>query len=55
MLVNITGTGALVNFVKTAATREPVVVGKPNTLSKDILEKTHGAFTAERTLMVGDR
>ena len=43
------------SFVTVAAGREPVIVGKPSTLAKDILEAAHGGFTADRTLMVGDR
>ena len=51
----ISGTGSLVNFVTTAAEKEPVVVGKPSTLSREILEATHGNFDPKRTMMVGDR
>jgi len=45
----------LVSFVSFAADKEPVVVGKPTTLSRDILQKTHGEFNPARTMMVGDR
>jgi len=51
----IPGTGSLVNFVTTAAQKDPIVVGKPSTLSREILEATHGSFNPERTVMVGDR
>ncbi|XP_067946969.1 glycerol-3-phosphate phosphatase-like [Watersipora subatra] len=53
--IKLPGTGSIVNFVSTGAGREPVVVGKPNILAKNILEAAHGKFDDERTMMVGDR
>lgn len=50
----IPGTGAVVKAVETAAERKPVILGKPYSHARDILEKNF-SINPERTLMIGDR
>lgn len=52
--VVIPGTGSIVAAVKVPAHREPLVIGKPETIMFDMLHETHG-LEPEKTLMVGDR
>lgn len=51
------GTGVIVSAVATAAGRDPIVVGKPNRMVIDLIEREHfnGCWERERTLVVGDR
>eukprot|EP00088_Acartia_fossae_P071140 TRINITY_DN9705_c0_g1_i2.p1 TRINITY_DN9705_c0_g1~~TRINITY_DN9705_c0_g1_i2.p1 ORF type:complete len:350 (+),score=62.64 TRINITY_DN9705_c0_g1_i2:31-1080(+) len=51
----IPGTGSMVAAVATAAGRDPIVLGKPNRLMFDIVQKRHPSVVPERTLMIGDR
>lgn len=51
----IPGTGSMVAAVKTAAGREPVVLGKPSRFMFEIVQKRHPSIVPERTLMIGDR
>lgn len=55
ILLYFIGTGSIVEFVTYAAGRKPDVIGKPEKMSRDIIEAAHGALDAEKTLMVGDR
>jgi len=50
----VPGTGSIVNAVKTAAGREPIVMGKPSTFPFEYL-KRHHSLDPSRVLMVGDR
>ncbi|XP_072034114.1 glycerol-3-phosphate phosphatase-like [Amphiura filiformis] len=50
----IPGTGCIVNSVKTAAGREPVIVGKPSKQLVECISKRH-KLDRSRTIMVGDR
>jgi len=50
----VPGTGSIVNAVKTAAEREPVVMGKPSKIPFEIIEKKMG-LDPKRALMIGDR
>ncbi|CAG7838197.1 unnamed protein product [Allacma fusca] len=50
----IPGTGSIVNSVKTAAQREPVVMGKPHRIPFDYVRRFHN-LDSNRVLMVGDR
>ena len=45
----------MVAAVKTAAGREPVVLGKPSKFMFEIVQKRHPDIIPERTLMIGDR
>eukprot|EP00088_Acartia_fossae_P071139 TRINITY_DN9705_c0_g1_i1.p1 TRINITY_DN9705_c0_g1~~TRINITY_DN9705_c0_g1_i1.p1 ORF type:complete len:341 (+),score=80.82 TRINITY_DN9705_c0_g1_i1:31-1053(+) len=51
----VPGTGSMVAAVATAAGRDPIVLGKPNRLMFDIVQKRHPSVVPERTLMIGDR
>lgn len=51
----VPGTGAFVNFVKTAVGREPVFMGKPGTIYWDAIKSLHPDIDPKRTLMIGDR
>ena len=55
MTDDIPGTGSMVAAVKTAAGREPVVLGKPSRFMFEIVQKRHPSIVPERTLMIGDR
>ncbi|ODN02003.1 Phosphoglycolate phosphatase [Orchesella cincta] len=48
------GTGTFVNAVKTAAGREPVVMGKPEPFPFEYVQRKHN-LQPNRVLMVGDR
>jgi len=48
-------TGSMVAAVATAAGRDPIVLGKPNKLMFEIVQKRHPSVKPERTLMIGDR
>jgi len=48
------GTGTIVNAVKTAAEREPLVMGKPSTYAYEFIKRSHD-LNSSRVLMVGDR
>jgi len=52
--VSVLGTGSIVNAVKTAAGREPVVIGKPSPVMFNFIQRTY-KVDANRILMVGDR
>ncbi|CAG2224988.1 PGLP [Mytilus edulis] len=47
-------TGAVVGAIKIPARKEPVVVGKPNSVMFDLLKKEHN-LDPSRCMMVGDR
>ncbi|XP_023330010.1 glycerol-3-phosphate phosphatase isoform X2 [Eurytemora carolleeae] len=49
------GTGSMVAAVETAAGRKPIILGKPNPLMFEIVQKRHPSVKPERTLMIGDR
>ncbi|XP_052064764.1 glycerol-3-phosphate phosphatase-like isoform X2 [Mytilus californianus] len=49
----VPGTGAVVGAIKIPARKEPVVVGKPNSVMFDLLKKEHNLDPA-RCMMVGD-
>lgn len=51
----VPGTGAFVNFVKTAVNREPIFMGKPGTIYWDAIKSLHPNIDPSRTLMIGDR
>jgi len=51
----VPGTGSMVAAVETAAGRKPIILGKPNPMMFEIVQKRHPAVKAERTLMIGDR
>ena len=51
----MTGTGAMVAAVTTAAGREPVVLGKPSKFMFEIVQRRHPSIQPARTLMIGDR
>lgn len=51
----VPGTGAFVNFVRTAVGRDPVVMGKPNKSYWDAIKNVHPDIDGRRTLMIGDR
>jgi len=53
--VVVPGTGSMVAAVATAAGRDPIVLGKPNKLMFEIVQKRHPSVQPERTLMIGDR
>jgi phosphoglycolate phosphatase len=50
----IPGTGSIVNSVKTAAQREPIVMGKPHRIPFDYVRRFHN-LESSRVLMIGDR
>jgi len=50
----VPGTGAIVAAVKTAAAREPIVLGKPNKGMFEAMAHQHG-LDPSRTVMTGDR
>lgn len=50
----VPGTGALIKAVETAAERPAIIMGKPHSHARDILEKNFSIDPA-RTLMIGDR
>ncbi|XP_063398705.1 glycerol-3-phosphate phosphatase-like isoform X1 [Mytilus trossulus] len=50
----VPGTGAVVGAIKIPARKEPVVVGKPNSVMFDLLKKEHN-LDPSRCMMVGDR
>ena len=49
------GTGAFVAAVKTAAGRDPTILGKPQKYMFDAVTAIHPDINPERTLMIGDR
>ncbi|XP_071122189.1 glycerol-3-phosphate phosphatase-like isoform X2 [Mytilus edulis] len=49
----VPGTGAVVGAIKIPARKEPVVVGKPNSVMFDLLKKEHN-LDPSRCMMVGD-
>ncbi|XP_023330012.1 glycerol-3-phosphate phosphatase isoform X4 [Eurytemora carolleeae] len=51
----VPGTGSMVAAVETAAGRKPIILGKPNPLMFEIVQKRHPSVKPERTLMIGDR
>ena len=51
----VTGTGAMVAAVTTAAGRQPVVLGKPSKFMFEIVQRRHPSIQPARTLMIGDR
>lgn len=51
----VPGTGAFVNFVKTAVGREPIIMGKPNPRYWDAIKRVFSDIDCKRTLMIGDR
>jgi len=53
--LRLPGTGSMVAAVETAAGRKPIILGKPNPMMFEIVQKRHPAVKAERTLMIGDR
>ena len=55
MSLTISGTGALVSAVATAAGRDPVVMGKPHPAMFEEVRKSHPEIDPKRTLMIGDR
>lgn len=48
------GTGAMVMGIVTAARRQPVILGKPETFMFEIVRKDFPEIRPERTLMIGD-
>lgn len=52
--VELPGAGTWVAALKTAVSKEPVVIGKPETLLLDLIEKEFG-IDRSRTIMIGDR
>lgn len=52
--LTIPGTGSIVKSVETAAEREAMVVGKPNSYISEILSKEH-SIDPKRTLIIGHR
>jgi len=53
--VELPGAGTIVAALRTAvAPKEPIVIGKPETLLLEIIEKEYGIDRA-RTIMIGDR
>ncbi|XP_070560766.1 glycerol-3-phosphate phosphatase-like [Ptychodera flava] len=53
--VIIPGTGVLVQAVRAAAGRDPVVLGKPNRYLFESIMETHQGINPQRTVMIGDR
>ena len=51
----VPGTGAFVNFVRTAVGRDPVVMGKPHTSYWEAIKSVYPDIDPRRTLMIGDR
>jgi len=51
----VPGTGSMVAAVATAAGREPIILGKPNKLMFEMVQRRHPGVVPERTLMIGDR
>ena len=51
----VSGTGAIVSAVATAAGRDPVVMGKPHPAMFEEVRKSHPGIDPKRTLMIGDR
>lgn len=51
----VPGTGAFVNFVKTAVGHDPVFMGKPGTIYWNAIKSLHPEIDPKRTLMIGDR
>ena len=51
----VSGTGAMVAAVTTAAGRQPVVLGKPSKFMFEIVQRRHPSIQPARTLMIGDR
>ncbi|CAG0884840.1 unnamed protein product [Cyprideis torosa] len=49
------GTGTMVTAVATASGRQPVVLGKPEPLMFELLQKEHSGVDPKRTLMIGDK
>jgi len=49
-----TGTGAIVGSIKIPSRKEPIIVGKPNSVMFDLLKKEHN-LDPSRCMMVGDR
>ena len=49
------GTGAMVMGIVTAARRQPVILGKPETFMFEIVRKDFPEIRPERTLMIGDK
>ena len=45
----------MVAAVKTAAGREPIVMGKPHPPMFEVVKKAHPDINPERTIMIGDR
>lgn len=52
--VELPGAGAIVAAVSTAVSREPLVIGKPETRLLDLIEKSSG-MDRKRAIMIGDR
>jgi phosphoglycolate/pyridoxal phosphate phosphatase family enzyme len=52
--VVIPGTGTIVNAVQTGIGRKPVMMGKPNKIMWEVLEKVHN-LDKSRSCMIGDR
>lgn len=50
----IPGAGSMVNAVKTATHREPLILGKPHHYMADAVIKDYG-INPKTTLMIGDR
>ncbi|XP_022083752.1 glycerol-3-phosphate phosphatase-like isoform X2 [Acanthaster planci] len=48
------GTGCIINAVKTAALREPIVLGKPNTYLFECIQQSIKEVDQSRTVMIGD-
>ena len=48
-------TGAFVAAVKTAAGRDPTILGKPEKYMFEAITAIHSDIKPERTLMIGDR
>ena len=54
VVVVVVGTGSIVVSVKTAAGREPIIMGKPSRIPFEYVQRKHN-LEPSRVLMVGDR
>jgi ribonucleotide monophosphatase NagD (HAD superfamily) len=54
ILILPTGTGAIVGSIKNPSRKEPIIVGKPNSVMFDLLKKEHN-LDPSRCMMVSDR
>jgi hypothetical protein len=54
ILILPTGTGAIVGSINIPSRKEPIIVGKPNSVMFDLLKKEHN-LDPSRCMMVGDR